>query len=80
MDELLHTIDARTENGRLYRLRVYRAWVRTESVDGVRERETGVIRILGPAGESVDHVGKGMYDVLTNEGIVRVTSPESDAC
>ena len=74
MDTLLQTIDATTADGKRYRLRIYQTWVVSETPEGKPQRTPGSIRILGPAGETVNRIEDGLYDVFTRVGIVRVTS------
>lgn len=72
-------MDAKASDGTRYRLRVYQPIVATEMMDGSVDKIPGVPRIVTPNGEHVNRIEKGVYEVLTNRGVMRVTTADPKA-
>jgi hypothetical protein len=74
-EELVETYEAVDESGRRHTIRVYARWLRTDSLDGPEETETGVKSYRMASGDAVNLNSDGtLEEVGTGRRMRRVDS------
>lgn len=78
MEKLLRRFTAKTDRGEIHEIFEYQDFVTTRTRGGSDETP-GLKRYALSNGETVNHIEKGVYEMLSPFGNVRLTSDDSSA-